>query len=201
VNKERFSLVKIDLPKNDNYILIHSLNDDKNNYRNSFVIKPNNMKNQFSVGRGHTMDLRINDISVSRAHATIIFNGFNFELQDLGSKFGTLVLVRDFLKIDPITTSRLQAGRTFFRIKTKHPLFQAEEYTNNSDQKILDEAIKDSLISTIKYLSSNQDLNKINIPENVLQMEIPQPADIQKNKENHKEENNPANNERSEIIN
>lgn len=182
-------------------MLIQSLNDDKNNYRNSFVIKPNNMKNQFTIGRGHNMDLRMNDISVSRAHASIIFNGFNFELQDLGSKFGSLVLVRDYLKIDPLSTSRLQAGRTFLKIKVKNPLFKPEEFTNNSDQKIIDEAIKDSLFSTIKYLSSEQDQNQINISENAVLISISQPENLSKNAGNQNEGYNSEQNSPSEIIN
>lgn len=65
------------------------------------VIAPNTMIRSFKLGRGHDSDLRINDISVSRCHAVIKFKNNAFFLQDNVSKFGTLILVRNKLKISP----------------------------------------------------------------------------------------------------
>jgi pSer/pThr/pTyr-binding forkhead associated (FHA) protein len=58
------------------------------------IIKPNQTKDTFKMGRGHESDLRINDISVSRCHALIKFKNGKFLLEDNLSKFGTLVLVK-----------------------------------------------------------------------------------------------------------
>jgi predicted component of type VI protein secretion system len=43
------------------------------------------------LGRGHDCEIRITDISVSRNHALIKFNGTGFYIFDNKSKFGTLV--------------------------------------------------------------------------------------------------------------
>lgn len=47
------------------------------------------------VGRGHDSQVRVTDISVSRFHARIKKSSRgDFVVEDNGSKFGTLVLVR-----------------------------------------------------------------------------------------------------------
>ena len=48
------------------------------------------------IGRGHDVDVRITDISVSRLHATLrkTSNGY-FYVRDNKSKFGTLSIIRN----------------------------------------------------------------------------------------------------------
>ena len=64
------------------------------------------------MGRGHESDLRINDISVSRSHATLTFDEGKIRIRDLKSKFGTLVLVKKDLHIKQ-NKFQLQIGRTY----------------------------------------------------------------------------------------
>jgi len=52
-------------------------------------------KNPIKLGRGHDVDIRTTDISVSRFHALLKYNKGNFYIEDNNSKFGTLVLLRD----------------------------------------------------------------------------------------------------------
>jgi phosphatidylserine decarboxylase len=73
-------------------------------------------KDSVMLGRGHESDVRIQDISVSRSHARLRFDGQDFFIEDNSSKFGTLVQVDS-----PLTTSELkllQSGRTVFEIST-----------------------------------------------------------------------------------
>ena len=65
------------------------------------LIKPNDNKDSFKLGRGHESDLRINDISVSRCHAIIKLKEGRFYLEDNLSKFGTLVLVKNRTALMP----------------------------------------------------------------------------------------------------
>ncbi len=52
-------------------------------------------RNSIKVGRGHDSHVRITDISVSRCHAYIRKTSRgDYVVEDNGSKFGTLVLVR-----------------------------------------------------------------------------------------------------------
>ena len=61
----------------------------------------NKKVNSASIGRAFDAGMRVPDISVSWYHATIEFKNNNFFLIDNQSKFGTLILIRKPLVIDP----------------------------------------------------------------------------------------------------
>lgn len=63
-------------------------------------------------GRGHETDVRINDISVSRTHASITLSNNKIFIKDLKSKFGTLVLLQEDVEISEKPLC-LQIGRTY----------------------------------------------------------------------------------------
>jgi hypothetical protein len=67
-----YNLVDYTRPSGD-YLVLESLNQEKNTSRIIHIIIPGENKNSFKFGRGHESDLRINDISVSRCHAIIKF--------------------------------------------------------------------------------------------------------------------------------
>ena len=66
---------------------------DRNTQKFIFILTPPEEGCEFSLGRGAQQDLRVTDISVSRSHAKIHFDGWRFTLQDSLSKFGTLVQI------------------------------------------------------------------------------------------------------------
>jgi pSer/pThr/pTyr-binding forkhead associated (FHA) protein len=72
-----------------------------------------NYKPNITIGRGTGNDIRMNDISVSRKHATLKLTPNGLLLEDLKSKFGSLVLIRNKF---PILQERnnlfLQVGRS-----------------------------------------------------------------------------------------
>ena len=71
-------------------------------------------------GRGNNCDIRINDISVSRNHGEIRFSEGSFYLQDLNSKFGTLLCLGD--GADRLQYNKgfaMQIGRSLLEIQTK----------------------------------------------------------------------------------
>ncbi len=88
-----------------------------------------------SVGRGHSSDLRLTDITVSRTHAVLkVVNG-EFYLTDTKSKFGTLLLMRRPVELRPNHLVSLQAGRTKLSFMLHQPatVFQnQQEYDHNS---------------------------------------------------------------------
>ena len=61
-------------------------------------------KTSFKLGRGHESEVRINDISVSRFHALIKYKDDGFYIEDNNSKFGTIALMRERLKLDEDST-------------------------------------------------------------------------------------------------
>ena len=61
------------------------------------------IKITFPKGRGHDVELRIADISVSRCHASIILEEDGFYIIDHDSKFGSLKLLQEPLPINQQT--------------------------------------------------------------------------------------------------
>jgi len=96
-----YDLIDIVRPIDKNFIILESLNQlkDNNNIKSIHVIQLED--NKITLGRGHESDVRINDISVSRSHASLIFNPSNGKIciRDLKSKFGTLVLIKNNLPV------------------------------------------------------------------------------------------------------
>jgi len=96
-----YDLIEIVRPSDKSYIILESLNQlkDNNNLKSIHVIILEDEK--ITLGRGHESDVRINDISVSRQHAVLIFdsNTGKITIRDLKSKFGTLALIKNDLKI------------------------------------------------------------------------------------------------------
>ena len=77
---------------------------------------------EFKMGRGHESDLRVSDISVSRCHAIIKYDAENsrkFYLEDNLSKFGTLVLSKGSIDLEPEMTKAVQIGRSVISFTVK----------------------------------------------------------------------------------
>ena len=113
-----YNLVDYERP-DDDFLVLESLNQEKNTSRIIHIIRPCDKKDSFKFGRGHESDLRINDISVSRCHAIIKFKDGKFQLEDNLSKFGTLVLVRHRTPMIPGFNKAVQIGRTVINFSVK----------------------------------------------------------------------------------
>ena len=102
------------------YIVLESIRNDKNNSRYVHTIVAENKK-EFILGRGHESDLRVNDISVSRVHVKITYSEEegHFVLEDRKSKFGTLVLLKGPLDIEPGFNRAVQVGRSVIHSQVK----------------------------------------------------------------------------------
>ena len=74
---------------------LESLPLEKNSSRTIHVLGFTDQKKEFSMGRGHESEVRVNDISVSRLHAKIKYQPDGYYLEDNRSKFGTLVLLKE----------------------------------------------------------------------------------------------------------
>lgn len=116
-----WSLVDLKRPSDRNvpYIILESLDIEKNSswiIHTAIFSEPNK---KFSLGRGHESDLRINDISVSRLHATLMYKDGNFVIVDQRSKFGTLALHHGDMKLELDQPRTIQIGRTVVTIYPK----------------------------------------------------------------------------------
>jgi pSer/pThr/pTyr-binding forkhead associated (FHA) protein len=110
---------------------LESIKNDKNNTRFIHTIVVENEKTQFRLGRGHDSDLRVNDISVSRCHVILKYHEGKFFLEDQKSKFGTLVLIRDYIKIEADITQAVQVGRSVIS-----PLVKLSEGRNHTTRPV-----------------------------------------------------------------
>jgi len=113
-----YSTVEYERPEG-NFLVLESLEQEKNESRIIHIIKPSDLKDTFKLGRGHEADLRINDISVSRCHSFIKFKRNKFLLEDNMSKFGTLVLVKGRVPIVQNFNKAMQVGRTVVNFSIK----------------------------------------------------------------------------------
>ena len=75
------------------------------------------------IGRGHDCEIRITDISVSRLHSYIRMcpSSGDFTVEDNSSKFGTLVLVRKPIMLDPSRINTFQIGRSLIELTVNLP--------------------------------------------------------------------------------
>ncbi len=121
LNDKRWNLVDLKRPtdKDTPYIILESLNSEKNSSRTIHIVTINTDQTKFSLGRGHDSDLRINDISVSRKHANIEYRDGKFMFVDLKSKFGTLALLSHDVELIEDNSQTFQIGRTVVTLKAK----------------------------------------------------------------------------------
>ena len=67
------------------------------------------------IGRGYGVEVRLNDLSISRLHAAISFQNGSFYLSDMGSKFGSLVLLRDRVSFEKVMC--VQVGNRVYKLE------------------------------------------------------------------------------------
>ena len=107
-------ILDFELPEQD-FIVVESVT--LQNIRIVHVISMNDPRQYIKVGRGHDVDIRVTDISVSRYHAKInrVANG-DFYVEDNRSKFGTLIQLRKPTMLITNRTNYIQMGRTSLAI-------------------------------------------------------------------------------------
>ena len=93
---------------------------DKNTSRNIHMLTVTKEKTEFKLGRGHESEVRINDISVSRCHAIIKCKKDGFYIEDNLSKFGTIVLLKEKMRLAEEHTSAVQVGRSVVSFAIKN---------------------------------------------------------------------------------
>lgn len=113
------SLLEIEYPDTP-YLVLEEFKDEED--RQTMFVVSLNEGQSVVVGRGGESEIRLNDISVSRAHARIKFSGNKFFLVDNKSKFGTLALADD-LALDLASGKEVvvQVNKTVVSFKVAKP--------------------------------------------------------------------------------
>ena len=113
------SLLEINYPDTP-YLILEDLKDDEDK-QTMYVVSLNEAQS-IVIGRGAEAEIRLKDISVSRAHAKIRFTGNKFFLVDNKSKFGTLALAEDLsLELRCGKEVVVQINKTIVSLKVNRP--------------------------------------------------------------------------------
>ena len=118
VGKKVFELLLIDKPS-DNFITLQS--DTKNGEATNINVISFDDKKNIRLGRANDSDVRLSDISVSRNHANISLGRDGLLLNDVKSKFGTLVKVKQSVTLNLGVRFEVQCGRNLIEIVVKKP--------------------------------------------------------------------------------
>jgi hypothetical protein len=116
---QKITLLSLELPRSS-YLLLEEYRPD-NNSRTALHFITLNPKESVQIGRGQESELKISDISVSRKHSKISRHGNFFYLEDLKSKFGTLVRVKKNFLMKPRFRLTVQISRTVLKLNYKVP--------------------------------------------------------------------------------
>ena len=110
----------IDVP----YIILQSMyqynsvNKSNSDLNIIFVISLKT-NNQINIGRANNSNIRLSDVSVSRNHAKLRYSNGDFYLDDIGSKFGTLLLIQNNILFLPYKDINIQSGKHFLMFKLR----------------------------------------------------------------------------------
>ena len=115
INSRFYNILPYSFDKNIFHIVLESINFVKDGVYCIMVIIFTfpNKKEEFFLGRGHEATFKISDISISRVHAKIYLKDENIVIDDLGSKFGTLLLARNSIDVGEMIEKKMkiQIGR------------------------------------------------------------------------------------------
>lgn len=77
-NGKRYTLLEFPVSKEKDYLVLESIGLEKDKTKCIYLLTPTMQNQEFKLGRGNDQEIRITDISVSRSHAKIRFDGQNF---------------------------------------------------------------------------------------------------------------------------
>ena len=132
-------LVAIKKPLTD-YVVIRSGSKDS---KLLHVVSLENRK-IIKFGRSNDCDLKFKDISVSRSHALVHVKANGIYLEDMASKFGTMVRIRKNIAIDPDFPFKVQVGRTLLKFSVCKTWSLFACFAGCGKEKDSDEEVKNS---------------------------------------------------------
>ena len=137
INSRFYNILPYSFDKNIFHIVLESINFVKDGVYCIMVIIFTfpNKKEEFFLGRGHEATFKISDISISRVHAKIYLKDENIVIDDLGSKFGTLLLARNSIDVGEMIEKKMkiQIGRNVIWLDKDSS--EKNEEDNNNDKE------------------------------------------------------------------
>lgn len=130
-----YELIEVKAPKQP-YLIMESYDKD-NQEVNGLHIMSFALKKYIKIGRNPDCDLRINEISVSRHHATITWSRKGAYLEDNGSKYGTLAMMRGSHELVPGNPLIIQCGSTIIEFMLPPSLTLGAKKESKSPMRIV----------------------------------------------------------------
>ena len=121
IKKKIYNIIDLERPDNE-YLILDGIIKENPEQKSIFVINFKEPYKTIKIGRASDADVRLGDISVSRAHAQInLYNGY-LVLNDTKSKFGTLINAGNFFCVLYNRPFSVQKGNIFLRFLMKMKL-------------------------------------------------------------------------------
>lgn len=120
VNGRTIELVSIEYPTTP-YLVLEDSRPDRLHESYGLHILSLKPGESLLVGRSYESDVKLNDVSVSRTHALVRFSNNVFCIEDLNSKFGTLLLMGEGITLTGREEVVLQASRCLLNFTVKTP--------------------------------------------------------------------------------
>ena len=139
INSRFYNILPYSFDKNIFHIVLESINFVKDGVYCIMVIIFTfpNKKEEFFLGRGHEATFKISDISISRVHAKVYLKDENIVIDDLGSKFGTLLLARNSIDVGEMIEKKMkiQIGRNVIWLDKDNSQNNDTNDDNNKDKE------------------------------------------------------------------
>ena len=200
-----FSIIDFEKPDKD-YIILDGLIKETPEEKSIFIVHFKNKK-EIKIGRATDANIRLSDISVSRAHAIISQYNDSFYLHDTNSKFGTLISAGNKFCILYNKPFSVQKGNILFEFLMKktfcatlrcyHPsVVLYKTYNDYLDETFLYkyQYKEDDLLIPEKTKSVSEYSSNIIIKPHHLQIKSSKNIDFYDDSKNIMDENNELNN-------
>lgn len=114
-----YNLVDINVPFEQYIIMDHTIYDDakKKSFRKGIIAVRVNDDEEILIGRTQSNIIKLKDISVSRLHCSIVKKNNQLYVMDKGSKFGTLLYLKDNFTFTKDDVMSFVSGRNFIEFK------------------------------------------------------------------------------------
>lgn len=109
-----YNLLKFTRPTTP-YIIVERIQEKEDGKKTSLFITKIQPGEEIKLGRGADTHIKVNDISVSRHHSSIIMSGGNLLIEDRQSKFGTLLMTNKPMDVAEDDEFTIQQGRSVLR--------------------------------------------------------------------------------------
>jgi len=155
-----YSLIQPNNPEKS-FLMFEAISKESSETKYIYIIQLNEGE-KLTLGRSNESDIKLNDISVSRLHATLTFLNNSFYISDNDSKFGSLVKLQSSLVVIPSQTLFIQYGKFYLNYNAIKPCFlyiicgKNSKYSKQTYNEILEKLKNNEDIVELHYITESE---------------------------------------------